>query len=68
MRAGRAVGEIASGTGPAGRLPPSGRGVLFVLHTGIDWEDLPQELGFDFGMICRRRLQRLSEAGEPDGR
>lgn len=27
-------------------------GVLFVLHTGIQWEYLPQELGFGSGMTC----------------
>lgn len=30
----------------------------FVLHTGILWEHLPQELGFGSGMTCRRRLVR----------
>jgi transposase len=27
-------------------------GILFVLHTGIQWEYLPQELGFGSGMTC----------------
>ncbi|MFJ8596563.1 transposase [Streptomyces sp. NPDC093598] len=27
-------------------------GILFVLHTGIQWEYLPQELGFGWGMTC----------------
>lgn len=39
------------------------QGILFVLHTGIGWEDLPQELGFGSGMTCWRRLQRWTEAG-----
>lgn len=39
------------------------QGTLFVLHTGIGLEDLPQELGFGSGMTCWRRLQRWSEAG-----
>jgi transposase len=39
------------------------QGILFVLHTGIGWEDLPQELGFGAGMTCWRRLQRWTEAG-----
>lgn len=30
-------------------------GILFVLHTGIPWEDLPKELGFGSGMTCWRR-------------
>jgi transposase len=29
-------------------------GILFVLHTGIAWEQLPQELGFGSGMTCWR--------------
>ena len=37
--------------------------ILFVLHTGIGWEDLPQELGFGSGMTCWRRLHRWTEAG-----
>ena len=32
-------------------------GILFVLHTGIPWEFLPQELGFGSGMTCWRRLR-----------
>ncbi|MGI3198851.1 transposase [Streptomyces sp. GLT-R25] len=28
------------------------QGILYVLHTGIGWEDLPQELGFRSGMTC----------------
>ncbi len=39
------------------------QGILFVLHTGIGWEDLPQELEFGSGMTCWRRLQRWTEAG-----
>jgi len=39
------------------------QGILFVLHTGIGWEDLPQELGFGSGMTCWRRLKRWTEAG-----
>nr|WP_228126103.1 IS5 family transposase [Streptomyces sp. SYP-A7193] len=38
-------------------------GVLFVLHTGIQWEYLPQELGFGSGMTCWRRLAAWNEAG-----
>ena len=32
-------------------------GILYVLQTGIPWEDLPQELGFGSGMTCWRRLR-----------
>lgn len=38
-------------------------GILFVLHTGIAWEDLPQELGFGSGMTCWRRLRDWQAAG-----
>lgn len=38
-------------------------GILFVLHTGIAWEFLPQELGFGSGMTCWRRLRDWHEAG-----
>lgn len=50
-----------------GRLPLDDRGclqgILFVLHTGIQWEWLPQELGFGSGMTCWRRLRDWHEAG-----
>ncbi|WP_373428709.1 transposase [Streptomyces rishiriensis] len=39
------------------------RGILFVLHTGIRWEYLPQELVVGSGMICWRRLAAWNEAG-----
>jgi len=58
------------------------QGILFVLHTGIGWEDLPQELGFGSGMTLlapaapldhSRRLRPdtpdtagETEHGEPD--
>ncbi|WP_374939602.1 IS5 family transposase [Streptomyces sp. UH6] len=38
-------------------------GILCVLHTGIQWEYLPQELGFGSGMTCWRRLAAWNEAG-----
>ncbi len=38
-------------------------GILFVLKTGIPWEDLPQEMGCGSGMTCWRRLQDWQEAG-----
>ncbi|GLL08021.1 hypothetical protein GCM10017581_097810 [Dactylosporangium matsuzakiense] len=37
-------------------------GILFVLHTGIQWEFLPQELGLGSGMTCWRRLQEWNRA------
>jgi transposase len=38
-------------------------GILFVLKTGIQWEDLPQELGWGCGMTCWRRLRDWQRAG-----
>jgi transposase len=38
-------------------------GILFVLYTGIQWEFLPQELGFGSGMTCWRRLRDWNNAG-----
>lgn len=38
-------------------------GILFVLHTGIAWEDLPQSLGYGSGMTCWRRLRDWNAAG-----
>jgi transposase len=37
--------------------------ILFVLHTGIQWEYLPQDLGSGSGMTCWRRLAAWNEAG-----
>ncbi len=39
------------------------QGILFVLHTGIAWEHLPQELGYGSGMTCWRRLAEWQRAG-----
>ncbi|KND45515.1 transposase [Streptomyces stelliscabiei] len=38
-------------------------GILYVLHTGIQWEYLPKDLGFGSGMTCWRRLRDWNEAG-----
>ena len=38
-------------------------GILFVLKTGIQWEDLPQEMGCGSGMTCWRRLREWQSAG-----
>lgn len=50
-----------------GRPPVSNRaaltGILFVLKTGIAWEDLPQEMGCGCGMTCWRRLRDWHAAG-----
>jgi transposase len=37
-------------------------GIVFVLRTGIPWEDLPQELGCS-GMTCWKRLRDWQRAG-----
>jgi transposase len=39
------------------------RGILFVLKTGIQWEDLPGEVFGVCGMTCWRRLRDWSAAG-----
>ena len=38
-------------------------GILFVLKTGIPWEDLPQEMGCGCGMTCWRRLAAWQAVG-----
>jgi transposase len=38
-------------------------GILFVLRTGIPWEDLPQEMGCGSGVTCWRRLRDWQEQG-----
>lgn len=38
-------------------------GILFILMTGIPWEDLPRELGFGSGMTCWRRLRQWQAEG-----
>ena len=50
-----------------GRKPIDDRkcltGILFVLKTGIAWEDLPPEMGCGSGMTCWRRLRDWTAAG-----
>lgn len=50
-----------------GRKPLDNRkaltGILFVLKTGIPWEDLPAEMGCGSGMTCWRRLHEWHQAG-----
>jgi transposase len=50
-----------------GRKPVDHRraltGIVFVLKTGIGWEDLPQEMGCGSGMTCWRRLRDWQAAG-----
>jgi transposase len=50
-----------------GRRPITHRqaltGILFVLKSGIPWEELPQEMGCGCGMSCWRRLDAWQRAG-----
>jgi transposase len=39
------------------------QGILFVLHTGIAWQQLPRELGLGSGVTCWRRLDEWQRAG-----
>jgi transposase len=38
-------------------------GILFVLKTGIGWDDLPAELGWGCGKTCRQTLRRWHRLG-----
>lgn len=38
-------------------------GIIFVLKTGIPWEELPQEMGCGCGMTCWNYLKAWQEAG-----
>lgn len=46
-------------------LPPRQilTGIIFVLKTGIDWDDLPAELGCGCGRTCRKYLLEWQAAG-----
>lgn len=50
-----------------GRPPVDDRaaltGIIFVLKTGLPWEDLPQEMGCGSGMTCWRRFRDWQAAG-----
>src|SRR5262245_26244282 len=50
-----------------GRKPVDHRkaltGILFVLKTGMPWEDLPEEMGCGSGMTCWRRLRDWQQDG-----
>ena len=53
--------------GSNGRPPLPNRevftAIVFVLRTGIPWEDLPQEMGCGSGMSAWRRLEKWQELG-----
>ena len=53
---------------PKGGRPPVPHraaltGILFVLKTGMPWEDLPAEMGCGCGMTCWRRLHEWHQLG-----
>ena len=51
----------------SGRKPIDRRkvltGIIFVLKTGIPWEELPQEMGWGCGMTCWNYLHAWQRAG-----
>ncbi|MCW3001851.1 MAG: transposase [Conexibacter sp.] len=49
-----------------GRKALPDRLVLYVLHTGIAWEDLPTEFGYGSGVTAWRRLRDWQAAGDWD--
>lgn len=54
-----------------GRKPLDARsvltGIVFVLKTGIDWDDLPAELGWGCGKTCKAYLKAWHQAGVWEG-
>jgi len=38
-------------------------GIIFILKTGINWEDLPAELGWGCGKTCKHYLQAWQKSG-----
>jgi transposase len=50
-----------------GRPPVNNRaaltGIIFVLKTGLPWNDLPQEMGCGSGATCWRRFAAWTKAG-----
>ncbi|KGR56548.1 transposase [Xanthomonas vasicola] len=38
-------------------------GIVYVMRTGVPWEDLPLELAYGSGMTCWRRLRDWQAAG-----
>ncbi len=60
--------DPASEALPKGGRPRIGdqqalKGIIYVLQTGIPWEDLPLELGYRSSMTCWRRLRDWQAAG-----
>ncbi len=61
------IPKRTSPTEKGGRPPVNDRaaltGILFVLKTGIPWEDLPREMNCGSGMTCWRRLRDWQAEG-----
>lgn len=38
-------------------------GIVFVLKTGMPWDDLPEEMGCGCGATCYRRLRAWQQSG-----
>ncbi len=57
--------HLPSARGGRPRIPDRAAltGILFVLKTGSQWEDLPPEMGCGCGMSCWRRLRDWQRAG-----
>lgn len=57
--------EVPKPKGGRPRVPDRAclTGILFVLKTGIPWEDLPVEMGCGSGVTCWRRLRDWQAAG-----
>ncbi|MFO0889995.1 MAG: IS5 family transposase [Isosphaeraceae bacterium] len=60
-RAVAAAGEAPPVPSPAASRPPRQllSGILFVLKTGIRWDDMPAELGWGCGRTCREAFLAL---------
>ena len=69
-----ALWEVVAPLLPSDRPKPKGgrprvpdraalAGIVFVLKTGIQWQELPVEMGCGSGSTCWRRLRDWQEAG-----
>ena len=58
-------GRVKGGRPGRPRVPDRAAlaGIVFVLKTGISWNDLPQEIGCGSGVTCWRRLCEWQDAG-----
>ncbi len=56
----RGLAPVAGGARNGGKVLT---GIIFILKTGLPWEDLPQEMGCGCGMTCWNRLRDWQAAG-----